>query len=1347
MKLYYRGILDKDHSWGVVATELTLALEKLGFTIGLADPIHKATFDPNRIDPRLENKLTEDLSNDLILSYCVPPNLRALPSGPIAHIYNYEFSEIPKGWAQLINKSSNLFLPSSKFAKDIFIKNGVRSEITEVLPHGIDLNKYNPQITPYNFNSNNFVFLCVSSPHYRKGLDILLQAFGEEFATIEEVELIIKTQIPKKKTTYEVDIRKLLDDARKYVALPKVRVITDYYPSLAPLYRAAHAYVSCNHSECFGLTELEAVCCGLPVIATDYGGYLDFLNKDNAFLVRQRPMYASRGMQYWHYHPKSLCANPDKQHLKQLMRYVFNNYQIAQQKAKRAYEQTAPRYTWDKVATQFVDLADKHKLLDKTSLDIKKEIPVGIVIPKTSSIPTRATEDEQVIALRENLKEKAKQALTQSTDEKGPRTTIATHTLVFNEEKNIVDLLENIIHVFDEIVIVDGGSTDETVKLIRSYIAESNANHIKLLIKPQVEKIRYSKRWNQSEQRNYALQQCRSDWVFMIDADERLDVGFVNKLYQLVDSGRSLAYAFPKHHYWEAEDKIRIDSYWYPNYSYRLWKNEMGIQYESRNRHCQPVVSHLRLPDVLAEKTVRDQGPYCSAPIHHLHYLKHTINEIGLYRANERDVKTLSDLRKGLKTKSVPSLSSVLKQSLKLEVSDVRTLEDNSGLLQNTLNIVFVMENFPFYSGGRYHLYQEAFALAKAGTNVWLVTNIIPPYINDFPKIENFRILENWNTPKNSKIDVVVGTPSNCGKRALDLARQHQAKLVLVSLETPNFIREYRGGRDSTEEYWKAYKKVLPFADYVLVSARLPAEYLKKWVKIPEERIVLMPPAINEYAFKKIGNIKQTNTLMFISRVVEHKKLDKLLAALGRVQKTVSNPPIIDIIGNGSSEKINKVLKDTGVQGRFFTNISDIAKFQLIKRSKGLITCSSYEGFGMSPLEGMFSDVPVICSDLPIFHETLGDRVTYYPLDDLAVLSNYLRALILTPNVFQTKIREAKEWVEQEYTIGAMTRRWKQLLPKLKEKNIKDETKLETTIKLLPDEKPKFSICIIALNEAEYIQYTLQQIYDWDCCHEIIIIEGSVDLYPKTNLSKDGLSGDGTTELIKNFPDPENKIRYVSGVFKDKVEQRNEYAKRVTGTHVLVLDADEFYSQTSLEKLKQDVLNNPNAELFMFDFSQDLAKRTYYHLWYNFQQHVVGGYWDIPHNRIYKWTEGTRYIGNDHNHPTKPDGTKLIKEEVVAIKTSAECIHTGFVKLVKNQKDKNDFYVNRGEGKEKDRRLRDLRQMYVNCRRAYENWTPKTILPHKARVLAFSGVLPESLLDHPYMQEPKYILKQRDGKC
>ena len=55
------------------------------------------------------------------------------------------------------------------------------------------------------------------------------------------------------------------------------------------------------------------------------------------------------------------------------------------------------------------------------------------------------------------------------------------------------------------------------------------------------------------------------------------------------------------------------------------------------------------------------------------------------------------------------------------------------------------------------------------------------------------------------------------------------------------------------------------------------------------------------------------------------------------------------------------------------------AYLDLVKNATALINTSVYEGFGMPNLEALSMGVPVICSDIEVFREVMGDCATYAP--------------------------------------------------------------------------------------------------------------------------------------------------------------------------------------------------------------------------------------------------------------------------------------------------------------------------------------------------------------------------------
>lgn len=226
-------------------------------------------------------------------------------------------------------------------------------------------------------------------------------------------------------------------------------------------------------------------------------------------------------------------------------------------------------------------------------------------------------------------------------------TSISLAIITFNEKQNIIPLLNNVCDIFDEIVIVDGCSTDGTIALIEQYQLKQGDNKVKLYLHPQKGE-RYSKHWNQPAQRNLALARCTKPWVFALDADERLDINTRLNLEELIKSNYE-AFAMPTYHYWEKEMQIRED--WSPDYHYRFWKNNNSVQYSSPRRHCTPLIKGY--PDVRRIRGVQNRLPYTDIVIHHYHHVPISMRG-NVYRTCYQDVKTLTELVVDMKIKEVP---------------------------------------------------------------------------------------------------------------------------------------------------------------------------------------------------------------------------------------------------------------------------------------------------------------------------------------------------------------------------------------------------------------------------------------------------------------------------------------------------------------------------------------------------------------------------------------------------------------------------------------------------------------------------------------------------------------------
>jgi len=133
--------------------------------------------------------------------------------------------------------------------------------------------------------STKFNFLTVAQWGARKNLGATVEWFIEEFIDNPEVGLVVKTfvrggSIMDKRLMFK-ELKRLLDKYKNRKC--KVYLLHGDLSDeeMHSLYRDKNisALVSLTHGEGFGLPLFEAAYCGLPVIATDWSGHVDFLYK------------------------------------------------------------------------------------------------------------------------------------------------------------------------------------------------------------------------------------------------------------------------------------------------------------------------------------------------------------------------------------------------------------------------------------------------------------------------------------------------------------------------------------------------------------------------------------------------------------------------------------------------------------------------------------------------------------------------------------------------------------------------------------------------------------------------------------------------------------------------------------------------------------------------------------------------------------------------------------------------------------------------------------------------------------------------------------------------------------
>ncbi len=100
---------------------------------------------------------------------------------------------------------------------------------------------------------------------------------------------------------------------------------------------------------------------------------------------------------------------------------------------------------------------------------------------------------------------------------------LAILILTKNEEKNIVDAIKNAQQCSNDIIIIDSGSTDNTVEL-----AEMAGARV------------YFRAWDNdfAAQRNFGLSKTDAAWVLYLDADERMNDEMIKMINNIISEGK-----------------------------------------------------------------------------------------------------------------------------------------------------------------------------------------------------------------------------------------------------------------------------------------------------------------------------------------------------------------------------------------------------------------------------------------------------------------------------------------------------------------------------------------------------------------------------------------------------------------------------------------------------------------------------------------------------------------------------------------------------------------------------------------------------------------------------------------
>lgn len=151
--------------------------------------------------------------------------------------------------------------------------------------------------------------------------------------------------------------------------------------------------------------------------------------------------------------------------------------------------------------------------------------------------------------------------------------TLSVVLATFNEEKHLPDCLSSIKDIAQEIIVVDGESTDKTEKIARDYKA-------KVLIAKNVPIFHINKQ--------KAIEMATKDWILQLDADERVTPELAQEIKSVIDQKSEInGYWTPRKNWFLGRFLMKGGQY--PDYTLRLYRRGKG-RLPQKSVHEQAIV-------------------------------------------------------------------------------------------------------------------------------------------------------------------------------------------------------------------------------------------------------------------------------------------------------------------------------------------------------------------------------------------------------------------------------------------------------------------------------------------------------------------------------------------------------------------------------------------------------------------------------------------------------------------------------------------------------------------------------------------------------------------------------------
>jgi len=273
-------------------------------------------------------------------------------SGPKIAYNVWESTLQPKDFFDQLLRFHEIWVPS-EWQRQCTIDQGADPEKVVVVPEGVDVHTFFPEVVDLldDYNDGRFKFLVMGRWDYRKSTKEIIETFLKTFGKDEPVDLIVSID---NMWGEEMDGYKTTEERLNAFGFTDSRIKIVHFPSredYIKYLKTGHVFVSCARSEGWNLPLIESMACGTPSIYSECSAQMEFAQGKGfpVKIVGEKPANAN---DYGRYTMSDLPGNyyePDFDHLSEVMRYTYENYEVCKKQALEDSKKIHKDFSWERI--------------------------------------------------------------------------------------------------------------------------------------------------------------------------------------------------------------------------------------------------------------------------------------------------------------------------------------------------------------------------------------------------------------------------------------------------------------------------------------------------------------------------------------------------------------------------------------------------------------------------------------------------------------------------------------------------------------------------------------------------------------------------------------------------------------------------------------------------------------------------------------------------------------------------------------------------------------------------------------------------------------------------------------